>query len=334
MTHLDRTPPGYRLLRLLGQGKTSQVHLALGDRGQEVALKLPHPATLGEQEAAERFGNEVRLTLKFRHPHIVRGYAGTAFGPQAYLALRYYPGGPLSETLLLAPQALGWEARLRVLADLASALTYLHALGAVHQDVKPQNVYLDPAGRAALGDLGSSYFVAQGGPVSGSPFYMAPEIYHGEASSSASDVYSLGILSYELLSGLRPFLGQSYEELMVAHLTRFPQPLSQVAPELPRAAARLIERAFAKRASDRPGADELRRALLLALGETPGDEQVEEEPAAPSAPAAPTGRHAAPGRAAQAPAPAFAPTEPPTPEPSGDAATPRPDRWRLFRRRK
>lgn len=331
MTQLDRTPPGYRLLRLLGQGKTSQVHLALDDRGREVALKLPHPATLGQQEAAERFGNEVRLTLKFRHPRIVRGYAGTAFGPQAYLTLQYYASGPLSETLLLAPQSLDWTARLRVLADLASGLTYLHAIGAVHQDVKPQNVYLDPGGRAALGDLGSSYFVAQGGPVSGSPFYMAPEIYHGEASSGASDVYSLGILSYELLSGLRPFLGQSYEELMVAHLTRFPQPLSQVAPELPRAAARLIERALAKRAPDRPSADELRRALLLALGETPTDERIETEPASalvPTAPAPPTGRHGALGRAA--------PPAPAEPEPAAAPAPtePRPDRWSLFRRRK
>ncbi|MFC5847082.1 serine/threonine-protein kinase [Deinococcus petrolearius] len=329
MTRLDRTPPGYRPLRLLGQGKTSQVYLALDDRGREVALKLPHPATLGQPEAAARFGNEVRLTLKFRHPRIVRGYAGAAFGPQAYLALQYYASGPLSETLQLAPQSLAWTARLRVLADLASGLTYLHASGAVHQDVKPQNVYLCPGGRAALGDLGSSYFVAQGGPVSGSPFYMAPEIYHGEASSGASDVYSLGILSYELLGGLRPFLGQSYEELMVAHLTRFPSPLAQVAPELPRAAAHLIERAMAKRAPDRPGADELRRALLLALGETPDDEPVEENaPApAPTAPAQPTGRHGPLGRAAPPPP---AEPEPAAPTPTGL----RPDRWSLFRRRK
>ena len=165
---------------------------------------------------------------------------------------------------------------MRILADIASALTYLHKLEAVHQDVKTQNIYVNRQGRAALGDLGNTYFLSQGGKVSGSPYYMAPEIYHGEGSSSASDVYSLGVTMYELLTGRRPFVGNTYEELMIAHLTRFATPLSHLQPGLARPVARLAELALAKRPSERPTADAIRRALLTALGEVPHDEQPEQ----------------------------------------------------------
>lgn len=281
---LKRTIAGYTLHRTLGRGNTSLVWLATDQGGREVALKLPHDETLRVQEAAERFGNEVRLTLQFRHPHVVQGYAGTAFGPGAFLAIRYYPDGALNEQLARLPgRTLPPGAATRLLADVASALTYLHHLGAVHQDLKTHNIYVDETGRAALGDLGNTYFVAQGGQVSGSPYYMAPEIYHGESSSAASDVYSLGILMYELLSGERPYQGNTYEELMVAHMTRFPPPLSHLNPAVSRAVSRLAEQALAKRPGERPRADAIRRALLSDLGETPQDEVYEDPEATPPA---------------------------------------------------
>lgn len=318
MTPSALTLPDFRLLRPLGRGDTSQVSLAQDPSGREVALKLPLPHTLAVHEAAERFGNEVRLTLRLRHPHLVRGYAGVPFGPGAFLALEYYPDGTLSEVLSQRGSALSPRGRLQILADLASALTFLHGLGAVHQDVKPQNVYV-AGGRAALGDLGSAYFATQGSKVSGSPYYMAPEIYHGEASSGASDVYSLAVTAYELLTGARPFGGRSYEELMVSHLTRFPTPLAHTCPDLPRPLTRLIEQAFAKGAQDRPPAAELRRALLLSLGEPPE----EEAPLAPAGPdpaeARPTGRHT--------------PKPEPAATPPAAESAPSGRRWNPFKRR-
>lgn len=323
---------GYTLYRTLGRGNTSLVRLAIDAEGRQVALKLPHEETLRAQDAAERFGNEVRLTLQFRHPHVIRGYAGTAFGPGAFLALQYYPNGPLNEQLTRLPgRTLPLPAALRILADLASALTYLHHLGAVHQDLKTHNVYVDEQGRAALGDLGNTYFVAQGGQVSGSPYYMAPEIYHGESSSAASDVYSLGILMYELLSGDRPYQGNSYEELMVAHMTRFPQPLTHLNPAVSRQISRLAEQALAKRPSERPQADVIRRALLSDLGETPRDEVYETPSADPSPP---VGRTTLVGR--HGPAQPRAPHNPTEVETKPDP-TPVPERggsWNPFKRRK
>ncbi|MBZ9714760.1 serine/threonine-protein kinase [Deinococcus multiflagellatus] len=324
----DRTIPGYTLHRVIGRGNTSLVWLATDARKKEVALKVPLPETLRVQEAAERFGNEVRLTLKFRHPHLVPGYAGTPFGPKAFLAIPYYSRGALSELLPQLPSGtLPLPEALRVLADVASALTYLHHQGAVHQDVKPQNVYVDEQGRAALGDLGSAYFTAQGGQASGSPFYMSPEVYHGETSSAASDVYSLGITMYELLGGERPYHGNTYEELMVAHLTRFPAPLLSLNPKVSRRVARLAELALAKRPHDRPTADAIRRALLSALGETPADEVYEdpdqEKEAAP-VPARQMGRHGPQSE-----------TRPQTPEPAtAPEASGKESRWSLFKRRK
>ncbi|GAA5515023.1 serine/threonine-protein kinase PrkC [Deinococcus carri] len=323
----ERSIPGYKLLHLLGRGHTALVHLAQDAQGRQVALKVPLEETLRDKEAAERFGNEVRLTLQFRHPHVVQGYAGTAFGPKAFVALRHYPAGTLSDVLAgRGGQKLPLEEALRILADVAAGLTYLHGLSAVHQDVKTQNVYVDDLGRAALGDLGSTYFITQGGQSSGSPYYMAPEIYHGESSSPASDVYSLGVLAYELLTGQRPHLGDTYEALMAAHLNSFATPLSHLNPQVPRPVARLAERALAKRPQDRPTAGDLRRALLAALGE-PDEEASPQEmsPTPPAVPARQMGRH---GPAAPRLPAAVAPAEaPPTAERNGS-------RWNPFKRRK
>ncbi|WP_216329416.1 serine/threonine-protein kinase [Deinococcus aestuarii] len=288
----DLPIPGYTFLRPLGRGDTSLVYLARDDGGREVALKVPHERTLSAREAAERFGNEVRLTLQFRHPHVVRGLAGTPFGPRAFLAVRYYPEGSLCDVLKrLAPCSLPLDVALRVLADVASALAYLHGLGTVHQDVKGQNVYFE-GGRAALGDLGSAYFTAQGGRPSGSPYYMAPEVYQGESGGAASDIYSFGVLAYELLGGRRPFAGETYEELMAAHLNRFAPPLLSLRPELPPTVARLGELALAKRPVDRPTAPLIHRALLTALGEEPEGEGTPAADVTAPPPGRQVGRHA------------------------------------------
>ena len=218
------------------------------------------------------------------------------------------------------------QAALRVLADVTAGVAYLHHQGAVHQDIKTQNVYLD-RDRAALGDFGNTYFIAAGGNVSGSPFYMAPEIYHGEASSPESDVYSLGVLAYELLSGTRPHLGNSYEELMISHLTRFPAPVTASNRQVPRSLSRLIELAMAKKPGDRPTSAALRRALLEALGEP--DELLEpvteQADANAPAPRAILGRHQH-----LSAAPVLAP--PPAEAPKSAKAEPK--SWNPFKRRK
>lgn len=253
----------YTPQRLLGRGNSAWVYLASDARGRKVALKVPFPETLENPERAERFANEVRLSLQLKHDHLVVGYAGVPFGASSFLAMRYFPEGTLTRWLELGRVA-DREA-LVILSDIARALTFLHAQGVVHQDVKSQNVYLD-AGRAALGDFGAAYFIAQGGRVAGSPFYMAPEIYRGDLGTPASDVYSLSVLAYELLAGERPFVSDTYEGLMAAHLSRYPKSLVHTAAKVPKGVTALVERGLAKTPQDRPAARDLVLAIEEALG--------------------------------------------------------------------
>lgn len=264
MTAPDDLPklPGLTLLRQIGRGQTSRVFAGKldGFTGQ-YAVKVPTPETLQDRAAAERFANEVRLSLHFQHPNLVRGVSGVAFGSQAYLAMPRYR---MTLADALSKERPNQEALLSILAGVAAGLDYLHKRGAVHQDVKPQNVYLrsgEEGWQAALGDFGSAYLAGGTRSVAGSPFYMSPEIYHGEASSAASDLYSFGVMAYEALAGKRPFLGESYEKLMVAHLSQFAPPLASQCPELPPALSKCLDQCLAKQPAARPSAEDVRRAL-------------------------------------------------------------------------
>ncbi|WP_027483853.1 serine/threonine-protein kinase [Deinococcus pimensis] len=304
---------GFTPQRLLGSGNTSVVYLALDAKGKRVAIKLPFDQTLADPARADRFANEVRLSLQLKHEKLVVGYEGVPFGEGAYLSMRYFPEGTLARWMDLGK--LGLPESLRILADVAEALCFLHGRGVVHQDVKPQNVYLDD-GRAALGDFGAAYFVTQGGPTAGSPFYMAPEVYRGEGTTTASDIYSLGVLAYEMLTDTRPFNGDSYDALMAAHLSSYPRPLTNLVPDLPRSTAMLIEKAFSKNAADRPHAQDLKRAFEKALGVESAEPEAAVTPEKPAA-RAPLGRHttppsapARPQESAAKPAPTPATDEP------------------------
>ncbi|MFC4454656.1 serine/threonine-protein kinase [Deinococcus sonorensis] len=312
---------GYQLLSLIGRGNTATVFLAQKPGGaQPVALKVPFTETLAHQESAERFANEVRLSLQFRHPRLVGGLAGTPFGSSAYLAMPHYPGGPLDE--LMDRQRLTVPQAIQVLSDVAAGMEELHRHEAVHQDIKPQNVYLDAQGRASLGDFGSTYFVSLGGKVAGSPFYMAPECYRGELVGPPSDIYSFSVMAYELLTGERPHVGDSYDSLMISHLTHFPPPLHVEA--VPRTLQRLLEQGQAKRHEARPTAAQLARAFRSALGEPEPEAETAPAPAC-SAPPSRLGRHAPAAPVAAVPVPAAAP--------AARAAEPRAS-WNPFKRRK
>ncbi|MDO4262906.1 MAG: serine/threonine-protein kinase [Deinococcus sp.] len=296
------TIPGFRPTRLLGTGSTARVYLARDAEGRRVALKVLLPAAERQDNpgAAEMFAGEVRMTLQLRHPHLVRGYSGQAYGEGAWLALEYFPDGSLDQQMMTGVP-LPLEQGARTLRGVAAGLDYMHAQGAVHQDVKTQNVYLD-GGRAVLADFGCSYMIGQGGRAGGSPFYMAPEIYRGEGGTAASDVYSFGVLGYEVLAGQRPFRAESYEDLMGEHLLTAAPALSHLNPQVPRPLARLLQRALAKAPADRPALGE----LLAALDDVAGAEQVAPVPlpVARTESGAQLGRHAAPTSAADGPAPA------------------------------
>ena len=220
MTSLKRKD--FRLLMLLGLGQTSQVYLAEAPGLGQVALKLPRKEVRQDPRLAERFAREVSLSLSLKHPHLVQGLAGIPFGEEIFLALEYFPQGTLEARLL--ESRLPLEEAVKALTQVGEALLYLHQKGLLHQDVKPSNVFVGD-GVYKLGDLGTLRpILDRGAEYAGSPHYLAPELFLGGLPSEKSEAYAFGVMAYELLTGKRPFEGETLEELRDAHLFLPPPP--------------------------------------------------------------------------------------------------------------
>ncbi len=291
-------PDGYDVIQRLGAGQTAIVWLARSTRSVEsVALKLPRAETAGDAVLRRMFENEVQITLKLEHPNVVRAFDGRPTGSGAFLALEYCSGGTLDQ-LLLERGKLPLDRALALVRDVALGLEHTHELRVLHRDVKPANVFLDERGVAKLGDFGTGTFAAEDSQERvGTAFYMAPELFGGAPSSMQSDIYSLGVLAYEVLAGVRPFLGESYEALMVAHMTALPRDLRQYRPDLPKAVSAVMSRAMSR--------DPLRRfqsvrAFMEAYRAATGEAAPVSTP--PAAGAAPVGRVT--GRSGRSPTPA------------------------------
>ncbi len=233
------TRKDFRLQMLLGLGRMAQVYLARAPSGEEVALKIPKKEVREDPILREAFAREVLLSLRFRHPYLVRGLYGEPYGEGAFLALEYFPEGSLETRLLQGPLPLG-EA-LKALRMVGEALLYLHGQGFLHQDVKPGNIFLQN-GAYKLGDLGALRpLTDRSQAYAGSPYYTAPELHLGHPPSPRSDAYSFGVLAYELLTGRRPFQGDSLEALKLAHLLN-PPPPTRLPTWLDQGLARLLDK--------------------------------------------------------------------------------------------
>jgi len=202
-----RSVPGYELREHVGEGDFGIVYRAYQPSvGREVAIKIIRPELVNQPAFVRRFEAEARLVAQLEHPHIVSLYDYWRDPDGAYLVMRWLRGGSLRETLERGPWNL--EPAAHLLAQIAGALSYAHRQGVTHGDVKPANVLLDEEGHAYLSDFGIATRLADP-PESetfenSSPAYVSPEELEGEPRTPRSDIYSLGLLSYELLTGRRP----------------------------------------------------------------------------------------------------------------------------------
>ena len=258
----------YRILGPLGRGAMAFVYRAHDPAlERDVALKLLPAEFLHEREFAERFRQEARIAGRLEHPHIVPVHAFGIEKGGPWMAMRLVPGGSLAERLRRGPLAPRLAAAL--LRDVASALDYAHERGIVHRDVKPANVLLDGAGRGYLADFGiarileGSAITSASGMVQGTPAYMAPEQATGHKVDRFADVYSLGVVAFECLTGRVPYRGTSPVAILMKHIH---EPVPEASPaEAAPAIAAVLRRCLAKSPADRwPSAGAFAAALEAA----------------------------------------------------------------------
>lgn len=284
---LPVAPEGYRIQSRLGSGRTAHVYLARHGRFGAVALKLPRELVASRPELRRMFENEVMITLKLGGERVVRGLDGKPTGAGAYLALELCPGGTLDQ-LLLEKGRLPMRDAVRLVEDVAEGLAFTHDAKVLHRDVKPANVFLTEQGRAKLGDFGTGSFMTDSSDERvGTAFYMAPELFEGQPSSVASDVYSLGVLAFEVLTGERPFRGESYEALMHEHLAGLLRDPRTVRADLGDPLSRVVRTAMARSPERRY---ESVSAFLNALREATPQDRPPPQPRAPKP--GRSGRHA------------------------------------------
>ena len=270
----------YDVVRQLGRGGMGSVYLARDLRsGRPVAIKILTPEHSDNVELRERFRREALITARLSHPNIVPLIEhGETAGGVLYFVMGYVNG----ESLAARVQRLGrlWpnETR-RLLGELADALDYAHRQGVVHCDLKLANVLIDSAtGRAVLADFGLAQLVDAGEPAAasesglafGTPHYMAPEQAAGEQTvDGRTDLYALGIVAYEMLSGRPPFDGRSFREIAAQHVMQEPPPLADRAPQASPEVVEVIARCLAKDPAERwPSGRTFRAALeATALGD-------------------------------------------------------------------
>ena len=234
---------------------------------RDVAVKVLDPELAPSDELQEQFLREARIIARVEHPHIVPLYNAESRGGLLYLVMRLLPGRTLGERLASEGMLLPGEAA-RLGHEIAQALAAAHQLGIIHRDVKPGNVLLDANGHAIVTDFGVSRLrgtaIDRPGITVGTPGYMSPEqILAGEIDGKA-DVYSLGVVLFEMLAGRPPFEATSVQALVQEHLTESPPNLATLRPELPSLLVEIVGRTLAKDAMDRPSAAELASALEVA----------------------------------------------------------------------
>jgi len=261
----------YRIDATLGKGAMGVVYKAFDPHIERVvALKTIRKELFSDARQAElisRFKNEAQAAGRLQHPNIVSVYEYGEDAESAYIAMEFIDGTPLN-TLMVAGQPTALARVEAWMGDLLLALEYAHARGVVHRDIKPANLLITGAAQVKVGDFGvariESSTLTQTGSMIGTPSYMSPEQFRGETVDGRSDVFSAGVLLYQLLTGVRPFTG-SPTIVMQQILNQLPPPPSQLVPALGAGYDDVVARAMAKAADERyPSAraflDDLSRA--------------------------------------------------------------------------
>ena len=247
----------YLIESLIGVGGMDNVYKGRDVRtGNQIAVKVLKEEFLDNEELVRRFKNESKAISILNHPNIVKVYDVSVTDQLQYIVMEYIDGITLKEYLKQRNGALTWKEVVHFATQVLSALDHAHSKGIVHRDVKPQNIMLQADGSIKMMDFGIARFSrAQSQTVSdkaiGSVHYISPEQAKGDHTDARTDIYSVGVMMYEMLSGKLPFDGTGAVSIAIMQISEKPKPLAEVAPNIPVGLRQITEKAMEKDPADR-----------------------------------------------------------------------------------
>ncbi|MBA7623130.1 Serine/threonine-protein kinase PknD [subsurface metagenome] len=270
----------YQIIEELGKGGMGNVYKIFDKKIKEkVALKLLKPEIGTDKKTIERFSNELKFARKISHRNVCRMYDLGEEEGNHYITMEYVPGEDLKSTIIRVGQ-LSVGKTIFIAKQVCEGLAEAHRLGVVHRDLKPQNIMLDKEGNVRIMDFGiarslKTKRLTAAGVIIGTPEYISPEQVEGKETDQRSDIYSLGVILYEMITGRIPFEGETPLSIAVKHKSETPQDPKELNSQIPEDLARLILRCMEKDKEKRyQGADELLSELIKIEKGIPTTERV------------------------------------------------------------